>query len=170
MHVCLFKEPNKKIYIIDDHEIFLRGLKFSIKEYFQNTKAFIFVQPEELYQFSLENKPDLIIADFKLSNGKIGLDVILRIRTLHKDLKTILISSAKEDRIKELCQQNHIQGYIYKSEPEKIIHLAIQSILEGSTYYTKEILNNGDVEVVKNYDKKNNNLYSNLENKSKKVF
>ncbi|MCB1190102.1 MAG: response regulator transcription factor [Leptospiraceae bacterium] len=141
------------VYIIDDHEIFLVGLRATIENSGLNVVVRTFVIPEELYRSMQEEEPDIIIADLILSIST-GLEVILRARALLKNVKAILISSTKEDRIKEMCQKSEIQGYIYKSESEKDILSAIQTVLEGGEYYSEES-GTEDIEVVKSYDKIN---------------
>lgn len=141
------------IYILDDHELFSKALKSSIEGTYENTKVRIFLQAEDLYQTLPEEEPNVVIADLMLASGT-GLEAISRVRAIYKNVKAILISSAKEEQIKDVCIESGIQGYIYKSELEQDIIAAIDSVLNGGTYYSNEIQDD-DIEIVQSYDKIN---------------
>lgn len=144
----------KLVYLIDDHEMFMIGLESCIQKHFNNVKTNNFLDPELLYQAVKDNKPDLLIADFMLANGNIGLEIIHRTRAIHPNIKSVIISSAKEDKIKDLCREKGIQGYIYKSETESMIAKALAKVLAGGTYFTEES-EEKDIQIEKNYDKSN---------------
>lgn len=153
------------IYIIDDHEIFLLGLKTALEKLEFNAIVRIFLSAGELYQSLKEEEADIIIADLILSSGT-GLEVILRAKALYKNIKTILISSTQEERIKDICQQNGIQGYLYKSEMESDILKAVRNVLEGKTYYSEDSPLE-KIEVVKVHNKVN--PFSKLTNRELEV-
>ncbi|MEM4271186.1 MAG: response regulator transcription factor [Candidatus Pacearchaeota archaeon] len=68
---------------------------------------------------------------------KNGLEVLLVIKKINPNQKCILISSVEEQRLKTICQEAGIQGYIFKSESRKKIAEAIQNVLNGETYYSE---------------------------------
>lgn len=123
------------VYIIDDHEIFLLGLKAVVQNFDRNIDVKTFTSSEKLYESLEIDKPELLIADQVLTNTT-GLEVIMRVRSIYKSIKAILISSLKESELKNVCIEYGIQAYIYKSEFEKDIHAAIQSVMNGKTYFS----------------------------------
>lgn len=96
-----------------------------------------FSRPEDLMEQSRRMEPNLIIADLMLADRKTGLETLLNIKEYCNKSKCILISSTKEDQIQELCQNNDIQGYVYKSESIKGIIHAVEEVLGGGNYYSQ---------------------------------
>lgn len=126
---------NQKIYIIDDHEIFSKGLQFTIQTNNLCDEVKIFSNEEDFYSETIFEKPSMIIVDHILEKTT-GIELIFRIKSVHKTVKSLLISSIQDEQIKSVCIENGINGYIYKSELENSIILAIQCILKGGIYYS----------------------------------
>ncbi len=124
------------IYIIDDHEIFLSGIKVSVEKLNLNAKILTFIAVEGLFESMQNEQPDIVIADQILNSSYTGLEVILKTKSMYKDVRTVLISSIQETKIKELCIQNGIQGYIHKSECVSSFTDALKTIVDGGSYYS----------------------------------
>jgi DNA-binding NarL/FixJ family response regulator len=134
------KSMNQIIYIIDDHEIFLKGIHFLLIENKISSHIKTFID-EKVLMMQLEMEtPFMIIADHLLEKGT-GLELILKIKQKNKQVKALLISSIKDSDIKNLCMTHNIEGYIYKSENEKNTLTAIKTILNNGTYYSDSKIN-----------------------------
>lgn len=125
------------ILIVEDQPLIISALKSIIKnlnfevEYLRDGKSF--------YAKCLTPpipKFDLILSDYMLPE-KNGLEVLLEIKKTNPNQKCVLISSVEEERLKIICQEAHIEGYIFKSESRKKISEAIQKVLNGDTYYSE---------------------------------
>jgi two-component system, NarL family, invasion response regulator UvrY len=127
----------ESIYIIDDHEVFLIGIKTILqKNGISDLRTF--TSGDDFCLQVIQNKPSMVIVDQMLELNT-GIELILRIKAVHgENLKTILISSIKDPSIKELCVKYGIHGYIDKSEKEEKIFAAIRTILNGGTYYSSD--------------------------------
>lgn len=125
---------NAAVYILDDHEIFLTGVRVMLEKsgFVSNVKGFLNLS--ELLNAAEKEKPDLVIADQMLGKGT-GVEAVHKIRELYPDLKAIIISSARDRLIREVCEKNSIQGYIVKSESEKKFIDSVKDVLQNRKSY-----------------------------------
>ncbi len=127
------KQP-KSVLIADDHEITLSGIKGLLKiKGGYNVKSV--KRGDAILEEILLNPYDLIIADYMLP-GINGLDVLIRIKRKNPAQKTAVLSSNEEEKIRLICEQEGIEGYIFKSESRENILKAVKKILIGETYYS----------------------------------
>jgi DNA-binding NarL/FixJ family response regulator len=131
------KNKTYKIYHIDDQELVSMGLEHIVN-----------LEPEWRWMGSARNldnlsktihniQPDLIIMDYMLADGN-GLQALKEIKKEFPFLKSLLLSNAEEVFLKNACIDNDIMGYVFKSDGSEIIKKAIQTVLDGSIYYSNK--------------------------------
>lgn len=127
-------KPAYSILIADDHEITLSGMIRLLK-----VKGGYFIRSvkrgDVLLEEALKNTYHLIIADYLLP-GINGLDALIRIKRKNPLQKAAVLSSNEEEKIRTICEQEGIEGYIFKSESRENILRAVKNILLGETYYS----------------------------------
>ena len=128
---------NHTIFIVDDHPLLLKGLESFLLEKNYNVigKA---KNGRSALNFIIKNKPDIAILDIeipRLTGFEIVEECLRReittkfiINTFHKDIKFYLIA-------KELG----VSGYLLKDFTLDEIEQCIESIKEGTSYFSKEI-------------------------------
>lgn len=129
-----------KILIADDHELFLKGLEFILKE--QIEKPNIVTAQSYTEIFSILNQYtdfDLVITDLAMP----GANWLAAIKTIHSKMPEtpIIIISAVFD--KEILQQTldiGVSGYIPKTAPNNLLKSAIGLVLAGGVYIPHELL------------------------------
>lgn len=126
------------LFLIDDHEIFLLGLRSVLLEKSVTSLDHIqiFSREDVLLKSIQESPPDMLIADHILEETT-GIELIFKAKKKHSTLKTLLISSVKDDELKETCIEHGIDGYIYKSEMNEKIIQAVSTILNGGNYFSE---------------------------------
>ncbi|HMV76756.1 MAG TPA: response regulator transcription factor [Leptospiraceae bacterium] len=127
-------KPPHSILIADDHEISLSGmirlLKVKGGYYIKSVK-----RGDSILEEVIKHSYHLIIADYLLP-GINGLDALIRIKRKNPSQKTAVLSSNEEEKIRLICEQEGIEGYIFKSESRESILNAVKKILMGETYYS----------------------------------
>lgn len=127
-------KPGISILIADDHEISLSGmirlLKVKGGYYIKSVK-----RGDLILEEALKNSYHLIIADYLLP-GINGLEALIRIKRKNPSQKAAVLSSNEEEKIRTICEQEGIEGYIFKSESRENILKAVNNILMGETYYS----------------------------------
>lgn len=130
-----------KIVLVDDHTLFREGLRLLIEEEklgeviaeAENGKEFIGL----LGIF----KPDMVLIDIEMPIMG-GLEATIMAKAIYPDLKILVLTmqSSKDDYINFV--NAGAVGFILKTTDKKELENAIQSVLQGENYYSKEILQN----------------------------
>ena len=124
-----------KILILDDHEVFLDGMKFALTE----KEDFVVdtVLTESMFMEYLGRQDyQIFILDFMIP-GTNTLDLISNIRIQKPKSKIIVLSSLKEKKLFTTLKEKNVNGYIFKSEAKQVIKDAIQKILKGEEFYSQ---------------------------------
>jgi DNA-binding NarL/FixJ family response regulator len=125
-----------KIIIADDHHLIVEGLKAAVQKSFPDFDINTSMNKQELFETLESQTTDILIQDIKFgySNAKDFLD---EIKTKFPKLKIILLSSVSDSvSIKQLSKK--VDSYILKSESLDEINTAIDSIIKGKKYFSKE--------------------------------
>lgn len=76
---------------------------------------------------------DLVLLDYNLDDG-LGIDVLLRMRTLNPKLPIAIISADDNPKVIQKCIRSGATGYILKRMKSAQIGLAVKKLLAGETY------------------------------------
>lgn len=122
-----------KIAIVDDHEIFLKGLEgllikeFSISQCFINADSFLKSLPE------LEI--DVLLLDVQLPSSD-PVSLLKEIRKAHPELPILYLTLMRGNRYFNKLQPHRIQGYVLKDSPIETLTTAIKTVASGQTYFS----------------------------------
>lgn len=125
----------ERIYLIDDHEVFLLGLKTLIEKNNLSKKVRTFLKERDFLHAILEEVPDMVIVDHILKETT-GIELISKAKQINSNIKSLLVSSVEDSELKDACIENGIGGYIYKSELHTNIISAISTIIDGEAYFS----------------------------------
>ena len=129
-----------KILIADDHELFLKGLEFTLEQNLQNTEITTAHSYTDIFNILKNQKDfDLIISDLAMP-GANWLNAITKIHEILPETPIIIISAVLD---KELLQQTldiGVAGYIPKTASNNLIISAINLVLAGGLYVPHELL------------------------------
>jgi len=127
-----------KLLIIDDHQIYLDGLEFTLSQNLPNLtilKAQTQIHAIEV----LDGTPDidLILIDLNLTDCS-GLEVWETIKEQFGPMPVAILSAS--DRVHDIqeAKQKGALGFINKSETNQQLIQAIQSMLNGELYFTHD--------------------------------
>lgn len=125
---------SKKILITDDHDIFSLGLKVTLEMNPDFTVTATASDTKEMLELITNDSFDLVIADYLLP-GKDGLSGLIEAKNIRPELKTILISSIEEEKLKNACKEKGINGYLYKSTAKEYILEAVTEVFKGNSSF-----------------------------------
>ncbi len=129
-----------KILIADDHELFLKGLEFILKENLPNPIITTAQSYTDIFRI-LEDKQgfDLIITDLAMP-GANWLQALNKIHTLEPETPVIVISAVFDKEILQQTLDIGVAGYIPKTSSNNLIISAINLVLAGGVYIPHELL------------------------------
>ena len=127
-----------KILIADDHELFLKGLEFILKENLSNPIITTAQSYTDIFHI-LEDKQDfdLIITDLAMP-GANWLQALNKIHTLVPETPVIVISAVFDKEILQQTLDIGVSGYIPKTASNNLIISAINLVLAGGVYIPHE--------------------------------
>ncbi len=127
----------KRILIVDDHQIVRTGLKRLIDGEPGLVVCCEAGNAQEALEHLENNKPDLMILDISL-NGIDGIELTKSVSKRFPEVLILIFSMHDESLFAERCLHAGAHGYIMKqNETDKLIE-AIHKILAGNIYLSEE--------------------------------
>ncbi|MBL7920630.1 MAG: response regulator transcription factor [Bacteroidia bacterium] len=129
-----------KIYLVDDHQMLLDGLKAIIS----SEKDFEIVGECTLPLLAFEQiqllKPDIVLTDINMPELS-GVDLVRKLKPRMGDTKFIALSMFGErSYIKDMLQAG-VKGYILKNTGREELVRAIKTVYEGNEFFSEEVEN-----------------------------
>ncbi len=132
-------EDQIKIIIVDDHEIFRKGLKVVINQ-FESTEVVAEAgNGKEFMDLLNSYKPDIVFMDIRMPVMD-GIEATTLAIGKYPDIKIIAISMFGEEENLENMIKAGAKGFLLKNINREEIELAIKQVLEGKNYYSSELL------------------------------
>lgn len=127
-----------RIFIVDDHPIFRKGLLQLINE---ETDMEVCGEAEDVFtatQKVRQLKPDLIVVDITLKDTS-GLELIKFIKDNNINIPSLVLSMHDEKVYAERALISGARGYIMKQEMSGQVTSAIRQILAGKIYISENM-------------------------------
>jgi DNA-binding NarL/FixJ family response regulator len=131
-------DRKKRILIFETHPIVCKGLRELVNEQQNLEYAGEAGNATEALKYIKERKPDLVITEIALKSGN-GLDVIKEVKIHYPDMPILVFSSYDELLFAERAVHAGAMGYVMKSENVGVLMSAIQSVLSGRVYVSKDL-------------------------------
>lgn len=129
---------SRKIIILDDHTLFLKGMTLIIKECCADCDVYAYQSIKKLKDDKLKfDDFSLLISDIELPNED-TFGLFNSLKNDYPDLPILVVSMHKKQAIIKKCKVLGIEGYILKNEDEQL-NSAIQTIINGKQFYSKTI-------------------------------
>ncbi len=131
---------NVRILIVDDHKMVRDGIRSMLE--FQETKFKFFINEavdgEEGVEIAGNNPYDIIIMDYQLP-GIDGADAARLILEKNPEAKILALSNYNEYMYIDRMIKTGVKGFVLKNvTPEELIK-AIETILNGSNYFSNDV-------------------------------
>lgn len=127
-----------KVAIIDNHEIFRKGLIISL--YDQKNIKFVFESDNtiELFEYLKIETPEVLFIEIELLNEN-GIDVCKKVKSLYPEIKVISISSLEEEIYIESMFEAGASAYLLKSLSVNELYSALIEVTKTG-YYINQII------------------------------
>lgn len=119
-----------KIVIVDDHQLFLDGLNFSLSQMENVEITSVFNHPVTALNFLKSNEIDLLISDISMPEIN-GIEFIKRAKEISPHIKTLVVSM-----FPSIHEIPGINGYLLKESGHDELQKAISQIMiVGENYF-----------------------------------
>lgn len=132
-------EQEIEIIIVDDHKIFRIGLE-ALLDSFENVKVIGDVESgTELFQMLRTKEPDIIFMDIHLG-AENGIDLTKKIIARYPDILVVALTSSDEVNNFNDMLEAGAAGFLLKNAVESELKKAIEEVVKGNNYFSKEFL------------------------------
>ncbi len=123
-----------KLGLVDDHNLFREGIK-SLLQKMKNIELVLEAVSGKNLLDKLNNVvPDVVLLDLEMDDMN-GVDTILRLRELYPDLKIIILTMHKEERMISYLMEVGANGYLLKDTNQQELEEAINSVYKKGYYF-----------------------------------
>ena len=126
-------QPQKKVFIVDDHPVFRDGLVRIVAQVPGVVVCGEAGDARTAFDAISQLKPDLVLMDINLP-GKSGLELLQDVHAMRPDLPVLVISMHDEQLYAERVLRAGGRGYIMKQEGPDKMKDAITKVLDGQVY------------------------------------
>ncbi len=128
----------KRILIADDHTMFVDGIESILSEVPSLKVVGRCYDGPSVIDFFKESKVDLVLLDINLP-GMSGIEVCKIVKEEYPHTKVLAISMFNDYSFIAEILDNGAEGYILKNTGSEELTMAINTILDGNTYFSKEV-------------------------------
>jgi len=132
-------EGKIKLMIVDDHQMFIDGVKSLLRK----EKQFEFVAEantaEDALRIMQASPPDILITDISMP-GMSGNELIQQVKTKNPDIKILVLSMHSEAEVISEIMMQEAEGYILKNTGRQELSSALHKLADGGTFYSDEVL------------------------------
>ena len=132
-------EHTLKIFLVDDHEMILPGLKMAIES--MEGVSVIGMATDGLSAFNgiMESLPDIAVVDLSVPVLN-GFEITRKLKEKKNPVKIIILTSYSEDKYIREAVELQVDGYILKENSSKELLRAIESVAAGYKYMTPKVM------------------------------
>lgn len=122
------------ILLVDDHAIVRSGLKMLLSANNQLKIVGEAADGDEAIQLAHTLRPDVVLMDLSMSQGKDGLTATTELKKLIPDMSILILTMHDDDEYLFRAIHAGASGYVLKSAPHEELVTAIQSVASGNAY------------------------------------
>lgn len=129
-----------KIFIVDDHQIVIDGLKSLLEDQHDMQLVGFTTQPLEAVALISSLQPHILLTDVMMP-GMTGQQLAKQVRKQFPAIKILALSmSGQGDIVDEMINDSDINGYVLKNIGKEELETAIRKIAGGGIYFSEEVL------------------------------
>lgn len=127
--------------IVDDHKLFRDGLKLLLSTWYSDIKISESSNGKEFLQSLEMDVPDLTLMDISMPDID-GIEATRRATEMYPDIKIIALSMFGDEAYYFKMIDAGVKGFLLKNSEFEEVREAIDSVLAGDHYFSKELLLN----------------------------
>jgi DNA-binding NarL/FixJ family response regulator len=129
----------QRILIIDDHQMFIDGLKSILAKQKDFTVYAEALSGEDALKIIANDKPDMVITDISMP-GMSGIELTKIIKHDFPEIKVVVVSMHNDSAVVSEILMAEAEGYILKNTGKTELLNALNRIANDGTYYSNAVL------------------------------
>jgi DNA-binding NarL/FixJ family response regulator len=129
---------SERILIADDHELFRRGLAAELTQVPGWVVAGEAANGRDAVELAAALKPDLVVLDLTMPELN-GLEAARKIISANPAARVLILTAHESEQLVREVLSAGAQGYVLKSDAGRILIAALQSLLDGRSFFTSNV-------------------------------
>ena len=129
-----------KIVIVDDHQMFLEGVRSLLQEETSVEVVDVALNGQELVGKIGSLEVDIVVTDISMPEMD-GIELCKYLKKSFPGIKTLILSTHHDAPTIMKCTLTEVDGYLLKNAEKQELLKALSSIMEGNKYYGQEVKN-----------------------------
>ncbi len=127
-----------RILIADDHELFRRGLAAELTQVPGWVVAGEAANGRDAVELAAALKPDLVVLDLTMPELN-GLEAARKIISVNPAARVLILTAHESEQLVREVLSAGAQGYVLKSDAGRTLIAALQSLLDGRSFFTSNV-------------------------------
>jgi DNA-binding NarL/FixJ family response regulator len=153
-----------RIFIVDDHQAVLEGVKAALSEYVDVEVVGASTDAREALRQIESLRPHIVIMDIAMPRFN-GIEATYQIKQMDPKAKVIIFTMLSYHEFLRPLVKSGISAYVMKQAPISDLYLAIQVVKRGGSYFTEDIH-----EFLSNFGKEEKDAFYLLSAREREVF
>lgn len=128
-----------KIFLVDDHQMILPGLKMAIESVEGYIVAGTATDGLTAFNSIMELRPDVAVLDLSVPVLN-GFEIARKLREKRNPVRIIILTSYSDDRYVREAMELKVDGYLLKENSPRELLQAIGTVASGRRYFTPGIM------------------------------
>ena len=141
-----------RILIVDDHQMFIDGIKSLLVGEEKYEVVCEALNGREALDILANEEIDFLITDLSMPEMS-GSELVKEAKKLYPELKVMVLSMHNNRETVSEIMMAEAEGYILKNTGKKELVRALDRIMEGSTFYSNEVMSIMLEKIKKEYKK-----------------
>lgn len=137
--MTLQKDTKVKLALVDDHNLFRKGLIKLINMKNENNTYSILFEADSVNELKAklepDNQPDIILMDVAMPQQNDGFEAVKWVRTHYPNIDILIISMHSDEQVLLKMLRLKVKGYLSKDIEVEDMHAALEQIVEKGYYY-----------------------------------
>ncbi|MEM6346582.1 MAG: response regulator transcription factor [Bacteroidota bacterium] len=134
------EQRNKiRLLLVDDHQIIMDGIRNMLRKTDDIWIVGEFMDGREALDFLAHNEVDLLITDLQMPKMS-GIDLCKKVKASFPALKVLVLSMHHDPESVQQVFDVQAEGFLLKNTSRRELQEAIYRVIEGGTYYSREVL------------------------------
>lgn len=132
------EEKTKKILFADDHPVVREGLIQMLKRLLPHVSAEVATTGKETVRMAEDNDYDMVLLDISMPDMS-GFQIFTEIKKVKENLPILFLSTYPAFQVAYRAIRMGAAGYINKDVAADEIKIAVETVLSGQMYISKEV-------------------------------
>ncbi len=128
-----------KVFLVDDHLIFLESMSMLLGVIEGVELVGTAGNGEEVLRKIKDSEAEILICDYSMPQMD-GVELTFKLRELMPELKVLMLTSREDVEGIKAAIQAGVKGFILKKISKNELKTALNTIYEGFSYYSQEIM------------------------------